>query len=69
MARITWNKDNDDTLNLFKNGGIVLTGRNLNPAWVKLQREKLEAQSMSLLQSAVPMVVTRWTSAHWQKKA
>ena len=44
MARITWNRNNDDTLNLFKNGGIFLTGRNLNPAWVKLQREKLEAQ-------------------------
>jgi hypothetical protein len=44
MAKITWNKEKEGTQYLFGNGGIILTGRNLNLGWTKrnLENQTLE---------------------------
>jgi hypothetical protein len=40
MARITWRKEQRSFEEVFGKGGIVLTGRNLNPAWLKKVHEQ-----------------------------
>lgn len=45
MGKVTYDPSKNDTLKLFSNGGIILTGRNLNPAWIKKVREEQSEQA------------------------